>query len=428
MSSGRWETVLRSYDRGADSDENDRVKELFKATTDAGNGDSSLIEETAAEWLTWATVAEARGASESARRYRHQAGRALALALQPTAAQELFDATAVRPQESPLEVAAWRQQQGGAWRRAGDTDRALEALQQALALQQQVAPDSVAVATTWVQLAELERWVDRRPALEQARRLFERLAPESVDLAHVLNSLGIITGDFEERLEDGIVLYQQALALRLRSIPRSYQVANTYSNIAQCARELGRLDDAEDLINKSLAIYPEADEAAHLRAGAFNSLALIQRDKGAYRAARKSWETSLEIYRQLDPEGPAVAGVSNNLGNLSLRVGDLERAQARYEESLEHRRRLNPESRAVAEDLGSEGVFGLSHAFLFAGARTLVTSLWPISDRATADWMEAFYRALEDGRPRGRGDPRSPESCRWGAASSLLLGRLSALG
>lgn len=40
-----------------------------------------------------------------------------------------------------------------------------------------------------------------------------------------------------------------------------------------------------------------------------------------------------------------------------------------------------------------EGVFGLRRAFRIAGAATVVMSLWPVQDAASADWMAALYRA-----------------------------------
>jgi CHAT domain-containing protein/Tfp pilus assembly protein PilF len=43
---------------------------------------------------------------------------------------------------------------------------------------------------------------------------------------------------------------------------------------------------------------------------------------------------------------------------------------------------------------GGEGLIGLSRAFLFAGARSLLVSLWPVADETTPRLMETFYRGL----------------------------------
>jgi CHAT domain-containing protein/tetratricopeptide (TPR) repeat protein len=47
---------------------------------------------------------------------------------------------------------------------------------------------------------------------------------------------------------------------------------------------------------------------------------------------------------------------------------------------------------------GAEGMFGLSRAFFYAGARRLLVSLWPVDDRASEKLMVAFYRHLVDDR------------------------------
>lgn len=47
--------------------------------------------------------------------------------------------------------------------------------------------------------------------------------------------------------------------------------------------------------------------------------------------------------------------------------------------------------------LSGEGVIGLTRAFFYAGAPTAVVSLWPVSDRSTAELMKTFYTALDHG-------------------------------
>ena len=47
-----------------------------------------------------------------------------------------------------------------------------------------------------------------------------------------------------------------------------------------------------------------------------------------------------------------------------------------------------------------EGVSGLSRAFLYAGAQSVLVSLWNINDRATAEFMEHFYTYLSRGESK----------------------------
>jgi tetratricopeptide (TPR) repeat protein len=50
--------------------------------------------------------------------------------------------------------------------------------------------------------------------------------------------------------------------------------------------------------------------------------------------------------------------------------------------------------------VGGEGVENFSRAFLAAGARSTVTTLWRVADRPTANFMQVFYHHLQRGAPR----------------------------
>jgi len=47
-----------------------------------------------------------------------------------------------------------------------------------------------------------------------------------------------------------------------------------------------------------------------------------------------------------------------------------------------------------------EGIIGFTHPFLYAGARSLIVSLWEIGDRSTADLMVQFYQSLLNDNPK----------------------------
>jgi CHAT domain-containing protein len=50
---------------------------------------------------------------------------------------------------------------------------------------------------------------------------------------------------------------------------------------------------------------------------------------------------------------------------------------------------------------GGDELLGLMRAFLYAGAASLVMSLWAVEDRSTAQFMGTFYRKLAKGCPKG---------------------------
>jgi CHAT domain-containing protein len=70
-----------------------------------------------------------------------------------------------------------------------------------------------------------------------------------------------------------------------------------------------------------------------------------------------------------------------------------------------------------------EGVFGLRRAFVLAGARTIVMSLWKVPDQQTQELMEDFYRRVLGGQPRAEAlraaqlalKARYPDPLYWGA-------------
>lgn len=49
---------------------------------------------------------------------------------------------------------------------------------------------------------------------------------------------------------------------------------------------------------------------------------------------------------------------------------------------------------ALGKDITGEGLVSLTRAFMYAGSRSVVTSLWKVDDRATAELMKSFYESM----------------------------------
>lgn len=76
-----------------------------------------------------------------------------------------------------------------------------------------------------------------------------------------------------------------------------------------------------------------------------------------------------------------------------------------------------------------EGIIGLTRSFLYAGAQSLLVSLWPVSDTAASELVVDFYRELLAGKPKAqalreaklRAMARNPEYAKPYYWSSLVL-------
>ena len=54
----------------------------------------------------------------------------------------------------------------------------------------------------------------------------------------------------------------------------------------------------------------------------------------------------------------------------------------------------------LGKEMGGEGLVGLTRAFQYAGARSVVASLWSVADETTAALMKQFYGYLKAGKSK----------------------------
>jgi len=55
---------------------------------------------------------------------------------------------------------------------------------------------------------------------------------------------------------------------------------------------------------------------------------------------------------------------------------------------------------ALGEEIPSEGLIGLTRAFMYAGTPSVVASLWSVDDPATAKLMTSYYKYLKQGKDK----------------------------
>jgi CHAT domain-containing protein/tetratricopeptide (TPR) repeat protein len=80
---------------------------------------------------------------------------------------------------------------------------------------------------------------------------------------------------------------------------------------------------------------------------------------------------------------------------------------------------------ALGKEMGGEGLVGLTRAFQYAGARTVLASLWSVGDASTSELMKGFYRALKVGTTKDEAlreaqlallkNPRTAHPFHWAA-------------
>ena len=71
-------------------------------------------------------------------------------------------------------------------------------------------------------------------------------------------------------------------------------------------------------------------------------------------------------------------------------------------------------------EVSSEGVVGMARAFLFAGARSVLATLWGIDDKAKMMFMKSFYQQLGSGKSASVALQRAMKCLRDSAFSAPL--------
>jgi CHAT domain-containing protein/Tfp pilus assembly protein PilF len=99
----------------------------------------------------------------------------------------------------------------------------------------------------------------------------------------------------------------------------------------------------------------------------------------------------------IDDKSPGRSGIVLSLGDDSKEDGVLQMREIMRLKVNVSLVTLSACSTGLGKLYDGEGIVGLTRAFLYAGADSVVVSLWNVNDYATADLMKDFYRNLTRG-------------------------------
>jgi CHAT domain-containing protein/Tfp pilus assembly protein PilF len=247
----------------------------------------------------------------------------------------------------------------------------------------------------------MEAWILNRRALiagargesrseediRHALAMTEALAPDSLDVANVLNTLGI-TATYSGRLEDAADHHRRALAIRQRLAPEGLDAAGSHNNLGLIAERQGDFVVAEEHYRRSLEIKEKlALENDLSTANTLNNLGNVAWKRGDFEAAEEHYQRALAISQRAAPESLGLANALANLGALMDDRGDHAAAEEHLRQALRIKERVAPESGNVARSLNNVALHALEEGDL-AEAERLLTRALAIDEKVAPDSLD----------------------------------------
>ena len=166
-----------------------------------------------------------------------------------------------------------------------------------------------------------------------------------------------------------------------------------------------------DFRKYNLKNLPSSKKEAENIAGIFHQKGFISKSYTyAEASAEKFKNTDFNNYRFLhlathgfvNKENPEYSGVvlpsdSKSNENGFLYIGEVYSLNLRSDLIT-----LSACETGLGKIVGGEGIIGFSRSFLYAGAKNIIVSLWPVDDEATQKLMVSFYEKLIENNSKSR--------------------------
>lgn len=243
--------------------------------------------------------------------------------------------------------------------RRGLWDAADERYRKALALDRAAAPKSLDEAHTLnalgIMTAKRGDYSTAKGLLQQALALREELAPGTAEVTGSLNNLGILAG----RSGDGDAAEEylkRGEEIQRRLAPESANHALFFQNLGNLVGARGDLEGAEDYYRHALTIFEKTNPGGDSVVDNLHNLANVAIQRGDLTVADDLLQRSLALQARRAPDQLGISTTLLSLGNLASRRGALETAEAHYRQALAIQEKLSPEGLDVASSLASLGI------------------------------------------------------------------------
>jgi CHAT domain-containing protein len=175
-----------------------------------------------------------------------------------------------------------------------------------------------------------------------------------------------------------------------------YDAGNAPGATRSSGPQLARLPESEEEVRRIASLYPKGAVALYT-----GSLATEDNVKGNPLLA-EARQIHFATHGSLNESQPQLSGLELARARSSREDGTLrvyEIFNLRLNADL---LTLSACDTARGKEISGEGIIGMTRAFFYAGARSLLVSLWPVSDRSTPDLMHSFYEHLGDSRNKAQ--------------------------
>jgi CHAT domain-containing protein len=212
--------------------------------------------------------------------------------------------------------------------------------------------------------------------------LIERFAISYAPSASALAALNVVRKEAPAEVK-GIVAFGDP----------DYEAAEQAGGPIERGFDFRRLPYTRTEVNEIAALFPASQARIYLGPEA-------SEEKVKAENLSRFRYVHLAAHGMIDEEYPVRSGIILSAARDSKEDGALQMSEVMRLKLNADLVTLSACRTGLGKLLNGEGIIGLTRSFLYAGADSVVVSLWNVNDIATASLMKTFYKHLQQGMPK----------------------------